>query len=135
MGKYLHKYDDFDEFEKDYYNDTEVTFDCSLGTFSYDSYSVGENAYVWVCGERVLMTYSRTPKVGPFDAAEGTGAYDPDDDSPVAITAVNEAPGKYIEPWVSATTEKRIKLFNSYTDEMLWYDYVGEADVYEGGQS
>lgn len=131
MGKYLHKYDNPGDFEKDYYNEKEVTFECSLGTFSYSGYNASESAYAWVCGEKVLMTYNKTPKVGPFVPGEGTGAYDPDDDSNVEITAVNEAPGKYIEPWVSATAVNRIKLYVSYSDETLWFDYVGEVDVYE----
>ena len=110
MGKYLHRYLDLNDFDKDY-NDYGVanSFTCSAGTFTYDRYEEieGEPAYIWKNGDKELITPNRNPKVGVWDGDydKGTGAYDIDNNTGVEITEVGEVePGKYYEPWVSYTT-------------------------------
>lgn len=105
--KYLHYYENYKEFNSDYLDDAGPSgFTCSGGTFTYDRYD--ENymdngpAYIWLNGDKVLLTPSREAKVGAFDYDEGTGAYDGVNDNPVEILTVGEnEQGKYGSPWTS----------------------------------
>ena len=134
MGKYLHFYETFDEFQKDY-NDEGVinSFVCSAGTFTYDRYEniQGGDAYFWKNGDKELATPGRNPKVGSWDYNAGTGAWDDNNETGVEITAVGEVePGKYIEPWVSYTegTRKRVR-----TTCYISGGGTGELDIVEAG--
>ena len=116
--RYLHKYDSEAEFQYDYYSDPMIgSFECSAGTFTYDSYNPKKNYHIWVNGDKQLVTYARLPKVGAYDADAQTGAYDTDNDTPVTITALGLVTGGYVEPWVSYTKDRKAKKFTMPVDE------------------
>lgn len=108
MGKYIKFYKKDADFKPEYWSEsyfepwvslTEevdkpgeiVSFVCSAGTFTYDSYDDNYRAYVWVNGSVWLATPVREPKVGAFDYGSGQGAYDIENDVPITITTVNES--------------------------------------------
>lgn len=127
MRKYLHRYESLSAFTADYEDSMSaptVSFVCSAGTFTYDSYDENIQAYVWINQAKELWTPVRNPGVGLPDWDAGTGAYDPDNDNDVEITQVNQEARepKYIEPWVSATA-------NDYTES------IHVADIMAYGSS
>ena len=135
MGKYLHYYENESNFKDEYYDDGGiVSFVCSGGTFTYDRYDTIDDmqAHIWVNGDKELITYLRTPKVGTWDSTAGTGAWDYDEGIGVEITAVGEVvPGKYHAPWVSAT-ECNLKNLTIHAGELDYEcKYIGEVDVYK----
>ena len=144
MGKYIHKYNSLSAFTEDYEDESVllvVSFVCSAGTFTYDTYEAGIQAYVWVNAQKTLWTPDRNPKVGAFDYPNGTGAYDPDNDNGVEITLINteQHEGKYLEPWVSATKYEQITKISgdwwfakesgnySIKDGTVELEYIGEV--------
>ena len=116
--RYLHKYDSEAEFQYDYYSGPMIgSFECSARTFTYDSYYPRRDYYIWVNGDKQLVTAGRNPKVGDFDVDAQTGAYDTDNDTPVTITALGPETGGYVEPWVSYTKDREAKKFTMPVDE------------------
>lgn len=90
------------------------------------------------------ITFTRNPEVGEWNPAVGTGAFLDRDfnysanitDTPISIVSKTTTPGpsKYYEEPVTATTDvKKIKVVD-YND-ILWFEYIGEFDVYVGEHS
>lgn len=137
MGKYLHHYTSESDFQTDYNDEGGIkSFVCSAGTFTYDRYEevqVGV-AHFWKNGDKELVTPWRAPKVGAWDYDTGTGAWDNDNEIGVDITAVGEEePGKYIEPWVSYTTDIRTDTFKGTLTQLhgtpeVTLEYAGECN-------
>lgn len=142
MGKHLHHYKSLLDFEKEYSSDFPHvnSFVCSAGTFTYDRIDDEFGGYIWKNGDKELVTTNRIPKVGVYDYAAETGAYDTYNEVGVEITAVGEIePAKYYEPWVSYTEDEIpskvsgvIQLPNWDIPGQLTLEYVGPCDFYEG---
>ena len=138
MGKYLHLFESPSDFQEAYYDDGgPASFVCSGGTFVYDRHEIKyeedyvDEFYVWKNGDKVLITWGRIAKVGPYNYENGTGAWDGVNQNEVEITAVGETiPGEYHEPWVSLTHGLDITMFSAKlnnTGETQTYRYVGEC--------
>jgi hypothetical protein len=137
MAKYLHYFRTREEFENTYYDDltaivTAIT--CSAGTYVFDReetivYKESDpfTVYVWTLGSAELQTDKRNPEVGD-------GAYDPNTEEWLEITAVSteeHEPG-YHEPWVSLTPGYTTNMFSAKLDgsgDTQTYIYIGECRI------
>ena len=130
MGKFLHKFETFDEYCEVREDDqttviTGITFSESAGTFVYSG-RIGTQ-YLWVFGESGVTTETREPAVGDF-------AYDPVNNIYPKITEVKTEPHvpKYHEPWVSLTKvydADRLSAKLNGTGDTQTFEYVAPCDV------
>lgn len=126
MGKYLHLFEDFDEFQWEYPDyGGPGSFVCSAGTFTFNGYDSEGLWYKWKNGDKTLFTDERI-------VASGDYAYDmisPGNVTDIPINSVGETkPGKYYEPWVSYTesaTTTGITGFTVNADSIVFSDYGG----------
>ena len=139
MGKYLHKFESFEDFDAVYNgNNLPLYFETADGTYYYSGEDDGVHWWVKDLGgenEHWLFTQSRIPKVGIWtdcenepDPDEFPGAVDDEKTCPdwfVEITSVQTFEGEYVEPWVSYTEYGKPTGITG----VFFYDDTYEGDI------